>query len=218
MLAVSHVHPWTGTRLDLTRLGRACREVGALLVVDGIQALGACPVDLAHVDVYGAGVFKWLLSGFGTGIGVFRDRAREALTPAHRSYGNPPPSRSFEYSAPNLPGLYVLDATTEYLEELGWARVFERVDLLAGQVAAVLDGLGVAPLTPRDARAGIVTVDVADSAAVVAGLKERGVDVSDKVGRVIVSPHFYNTSGDVDRFAEAMGEVLSNSPSAVWGR
>jgi cysteine desulfurase / selenocysteine lyase len=213
VLAVSHVHPWTGTRLDLTRLGRACREAGALLVVDGIQALGATPVDLTHVDVYGAGVFKWLMSGFGTAIGVFRERARELLTPAYRSYGNPPPSTSFEYSAPNLPGLYVLDATTRYLEELGWTRVFARVDLLAGRVADALDRVGVPPITPRGARAGIVTFAVADSTAFVADLARRGVDVSDKVGRVIVSPHFYNTTDDIDRFAEAVAATLAAQPA-----
>ncbi|NEK57740.1 aminotransferase class V-fold PLP-dependent enzyme [Geodermatophilus sabuli] len=207
VLAVSHVHPWTGTKLDLTRLGRACREVDCLLVVDGIQALGATPVDLSWVDVYGAGVFKWLLSGFGTSVGVFRERARELLTPAYRSYANPPPSTSFEYSAANLPGLYVLDASTAYLEELGWARVFAQVDSLAGEVADALSRLGIAPVTPA-ARAGIVTFDVEDSTAFVAALTARGVDVSDKVGQVIVSPHFYNTAEDVDRFAAAVGEVL----------
>jgi selenocysteine lyase/cysteine desulfurase len=207
VLAVSHVHPWTGTRLDLTRLGRACREVGALLVVDGIQALGATPVDLSHVDVYGAGVFKWLLSGFGTGVGVFRERARAMLTPAYRSYVNPPPSTSFEYSAPNLPGLYVLDASTTYLEDFGWDRVFARIDQLAGQVADALEGLGISPITPRDARAGIVTFAVDDSTAFVGALHDRGVEVSDKVGRVIVSPHFYNTAEHVERFAAAVRDV-----------
>jgi cysteine desulfurase / selenocysteine lyase len=208
IMSVSHVHPWTGTRLDLTPLGRACREVGALLVVDGIQALGATRVDLSHVDVYGAGVFKWLLSGFGTAIGVFRERARSMLAPAFRSYGNPPPSRSFEYAAPNIPGLYVLDATLGYLEELGWDRILERVDGLTSYVLEALERVGIAAITPREAHAGIVSVGVHDSTAVVEGLKRRGVDVSDKMGRVIVSPHFYNTDDDVDRFADALDAVL----------
>ncbi len=208
VLSVSHVHPWTGVRVDLGVLGQACREVGALLVVDGIQALGATPVDLTFVDVYGAGVFKWLMSGFGTAIGVFAERARSMLVPAFRSYGNPPPSRSFEYAAPNIPGLYVLDATLAYLEELGWDRICERVGALAAYVLDALDEVEVAAITPRDAHAGIVSIGAIDSSAVVEGLKRRGVDVSDKMGRVIVSPHFYNTHDDVDRFADALDTVL----------
>ena len=209
VLSVSHVHPWTGVRHDLPVLGRACREVGALLVVDGIQALGATQVDLSYVDVYAASVFKWLMSGFGTAVGVFRERARSLLTPAYRSYRNPPPSTSFDYAAPNIPGLYVLDATLAYLEELGWERILHRVGELASYVLEVLDRRRIPAITPRDAHAGIVSIGMRDSAAVVEGLKQRGVDVSDKMGRVIVSPHFYNTREDIDRFAAALDEVLA---------
>lgn len=209
IVSVSHVHPWTGTKLDLNRIGRACRDVDALLVVDGIQALGAVPVDLTYVDVYGAGVFKWLMSGFGTAIGVFRERAREKLTPIFRSYANPAPSTSFSYAAPNFPGLYVLDATLEYLEGLGWPRIFAQIDDLAGDILAALDRIEVASITPRDARAGIIAIDVDDSAAVARELQERKVSASDKAGRILVSPHFYNTRDDVERFAEALADTLA---------
>ena len=65
VLVVSHVHSITGTCLDLDRLGQVCRGHDALFVVDGIHALGAVPVSLTHVDAYMAGVFKWMLAGFG---------------------------------------------------------------------------------------------------------------------------------------------------------
>ncbi len=208
VMSVSHVHHLTGTRLDLNLLGRACREVGALFVVDGIQALGATPVDLSYVDVYGASVFKWLLSGFGTAIGVFRERARSTLTPVFRSYGNPAPDTTFEYAAPNYPGLYVLDATLAYLEELGWERIFEQVDALATYVLDALEKMQVEVITPRDAHAGIVCVSGLESAAVADAMKQRGVDVGGSMGPVTVAPHFYNTYEDVDRFVEALDEVL----------
>ncbi|MCR2808665.1 MULTISPECIES: aminotransferase class V-fold PLP-dependent enzyme [unclassified Microbacterium] len=208
VLSVSHVHPWTGTKVDLTRLGRACREVDALLIVDGIQALGATPVDLSYVDVYGAGMFKWMLSGFGTAVGVFRERARSMLTPIFRSYANPAPSTSFAYAAPNVPGLYVLDATLEYLEDLGWDRIHEQVEDLTGRTIGALRGLGIRPVTPEHARAGIVGFDVPDSTRVAAEMALRNVSVSDKEGRVLVSPYFYNTPAHIDRFAEALADTL----------
>ncbi len=208
VLSVSHVHYLTGTRLDLTLLGRACREVGAVLVVDGIQALGATPVDLSYVDVYGASVFKWLLSGFGTAIGVFRERARTVLTPVFRSYGNPAPSTTFEYAAPNYPGLYVLDATLAYLEGLGWERVFEQVDALASHVLDALDKMQLEVVTPRDAHAGVVCIDGLDSMAVAEGMKQRGVDIGGSMGPVTVAPHFYNSHEDIDRFVDTLDAVL----------
>lgn len=202
-VSVSHVHPWTGTRLDLERIGRACREVDALFIVDGIQSLGAVPVDLRFVDVFGAGVFKWMLSGFGTAIGYVAERARERFTPVFRSYGNPEPSTSLSYAAPNYPGLYVLDATLEHLEGLGWERIYGRVEQLTARAFAALDEIGVVPVTPFEQRAGIVSLDVADSTAVAAELGSRGISVSDKEGRVLISPHFYNDESDIDRFIDA---------------
>jgi cysteine sulfinate desulfinase/cysteine desulfurase-like protein len=82
VLAVSHTHSSTGTTLALPPLVAACRAHDALLVVDGIQALGAVPVDLAGVDVYAASFFKWMLSGFGIGVLVTSPRARARLRPA----------------------------------------------------------------------------------------------------------------------------------------
>ena len=46
ILAVSWVRFQDGLKLDLQRLGKACRERGVHLVVDGIQAAGTVPVDL----------------------------------------------------------------------------------------------------------------------------------------------------------------------------
>ncbi|HLS01426.1 MAG TPA: aminotransferase class V-fold PLP-dependent enzyme [Beutenbergiaceae bacterium] len=206
---ISHVHPWTGTMVDLNRIGQACREHGALLIVDGIQALGATPVDLTYVDVYGAGTFKWLMSGFGNAVGVFRQRAREQLTPIFRSYANPPPSTNFSYAAPNIPGIYVLDATLAYLEELGWQRIYQRVDAFAAQIIDVLVRHGIDPVTPPDQRAGIVSFDVQDSQAVAASFAARQVSVSDRANRTIVSPHFYNRAQDIDRFEHVLKSILA---------
>ncbi len=208
VLSVSHVHTLTGTRLDLARLGRACREVGALLVVDGIQSLGAIALDLTYVDVYGSAVFKWMLSGFGTGIGVFGERARSMLTPAYRGYRNVPPSSSFEYADPNYPGLYVLDATMEYVEGIGWARVYERVDRLTRRVEEAVAAVGITPLAPADARAGIVSLRVDDPVGCAERLRGNGVHVAERFGVVRISPHFYNTDEEIERFAVELAAAV----------
>ena len=208
-VSVAHVHPWTGTKVNLTRLGQACREVDALLIVDGIQALGATEVDLSYVDVYGAGTFKWLMSGFGNAIGVFRERAREQLTPIFRSYANRPPSKGFNYAAPNIPGLYVLDATLAYLDELGWDRIHRQIEVLTDRAFTVLRDAGIEPVTPHHSRGGIVGFDVADSTRTAADFQDRQVSVSDKEGRILISPHFYNTEADIDRFGEALSDIMA---------
>ncbi len=209
VVAVTHVHATTGTRVDLGRLGRACREVDALLLVDGIEALGAVPVDLEHVDVYSAAVFKWLLSGMGLGVGYVSPRAREAMTPASRGYRNPPPSDRLEYMEPPFPLLDVFARTLDYVGELGWPAVHARVDALAASVRHVLAEAGLEIVTPANARAGILSARHADAGGLVDELAARGIDVIHKFGLLRVSPHFYNTHEDVERFAAALGEALA---------
>lgn len=210
MVAVTHVNATTGTRIDLDRLGDACRAVGGLLVVDGIEALGAIPVDLARVDVYGSGVFKWLLSGFGTAIGVFRERAMAQLTPAYRGYANPAPSRRFEYSEPNFPGLAVLDATLAYLDGLGWPTIYERVQASTQRVSDIIASRGLEIVTPAS-RAGIISVRVADAPSFVSRFAAHGIDVVAKAGLLRVSPHFSTTRDDLDSFERALDLVLAET-------
>src|SRR5258708_3759079 len=50
IVAVPQCHWTDGSRIDLEHVGRRVREVGAALVIDGSQSLGACPLDLTRVQ------------------------------------------------------------------------------------------------------------------------------------------------------------------------
>ena len=59
---------------DLPKIGARCREVGAALVVDATQSVGAMPIDIREVDPdfpCGAG-YKWLLAPYSTRISICR--------------------------------------------------------------------------------------------------------------------------------------------------
>src|SRR5439155_476095 len=51
VLAVSFVQFSNGYRADLARLGAACRANGTFLVVDGIQGVGNCVLDVRETPV-----------------------------------------------------------------------------------------------------------------------------------------------------------------------
>ncbi len=68
IVAVSWVRYQDGTRMDLTRLGRACRERGVHLVVDGIQGAGTVPLSLEGVSAFATGGHKGLLGMQGQGL------------------------------------------------------------------------------------------------------------------------------------------------------
>ncbi len=68
--ALPHVHWTSGGRLDLVRIGAACRRVGAGLALDLTQSLGALEFDVNEVqpDFAVAASYKWLLGPYSTGI------------------------------------------------------------------------------------------------------------------------------------------------------
>jgi selenocysteine lyase/cysteine desulfurase len=68
--ALPHVHWTSGGRLDLVQIGNACRSMGAELVLDLTQSLGALPIDMNEVqpDFAVAATYKWLLGPYSTGL------------------------------------------------------------------------------------------------------------------------------------------------------
>jgi selenocysteine lyase/cysteine desulfurase len=62
---------WTsGGLLDLSKIGSECRKVGAALVLDLTQSLGAYPFDVKTVqpDFAVAATYKWLLGPYSLGL------------------------------------------------------------------------------------------------------------------------------------------------------
>jgi len=68
--ALPHVHWTSGGRLDLVRIGEACRNLGAALVLDLTQSLGALPFRVRDVqpDFAVAASYKWLLGPYSIGL------------------------------------------------------------------------------------------------------------------------------------------------------
>lgn len=204
VLAVSQTHWCTGTTLDLGRLAGACRRHGTLLVVDGMQALGAVPCDAGAADVFAASMFKWMLSGFGIGVLVTSARARAAMEPAYRGYANLDDPQRLQYAHVNIPALYGLDATLDLFDRIGWPAVFARVQQLGDCALACSARLGLPLITPAAQRAGIFVFRCADAEAVRTRLAHEGFSVSARGDGIRVSPHFYNTVDEVEACLQAL--------------
>jgi cysteine desulfurase / selenocysteine lyase len=203
-LAVSHVHWRTGTRVDLDQLSARCRDYDCRLIVDGVQAVGAVPVQAGIADAYCASVFKWLLSGFGLGFVTVSERLATELQPVLRGYNNEPPSRSVRYGHINYPGVYALQASLEFMRNIGWDAIHAQVDALAVRAIASLRSRGFEVITPYGAHAGIVSILHPAASALVSALADQSIFVEDRGPVVRASPHFYNTEEDIDRFVSAL--------------
>lgn len=219
LLSVSAVQYADGLRLDLHRLGEACRQRGVLFCVDAIQQLGALPLDVqaCHIDFLAADAHKWLLGPEGIAIFYCADRLREQLN-LHQ-YGwhmvedcgnfdaiDWTPARSarrFECGSPNMLGIHALSASLSLFEELGMESVAEA---LCRNVELLLELLRAAHFdifTPQDAgrRAGIVSfgADGMDLPAVHAGLMQAGVFCALRGGGIRFSPHFHTPAAHLEQ-------------------
>ena len=76
LVALPHVHWADGTRFDLEAIGARAKEVGAALIVDGTQSLGALPFDMAKLqpDALIAGSYKTLMGPYGLGFAYYGER------------------------------------------------------------------------------------------------------------------------------------------------
>src|SRR5256886_2810555 len=88
-LALSFVQFSNGYRADLARLGAACRANGTFLVVDGIQGVGNCVLDVREtpVDILACGGQKWLLAPWGSRGGYGGPGLISVLGPAGARWG-----------------------------------------------------------------------------------------------------------------------------------
>lgn len=209
VVAASHTHSTTGTTIDLKALAQRCRDVGALSVIDGIQALGAVPTDLQEIDVYATSFFKWMLSGFGIGMLVTSDAARQRMSAIWRGYANIGDDRQLQYAHVNIPGVYGLDATLDMFESFGWDAVHARVHRLGNVLIDAADRYGLQVLTPRLACGGIVSIGATDPEGARARLSQRGVSVSARGRGIRISPHCYNTEAEIEQCVAALSDILA---------
>jgi selenocysteine lyase/cysteine desulfurase len=118
-----------------------------------------------------------------------------------------PHAGRYEGGALNLPGISALGASLELFEEVGPAQVTEQILQLTDYLcqAAPHAGLTVySPRTPRSAASGVVSLIPTnpgiDPVAIQKACRAAGIMINVRVGRLRVSPHFYNTTAEIDRF------------------
>ncbi|MEM1125324.1 MAG: aminotransferase class V-fold PLP-dependent enzyme [Bacteroidota bacterium] len=80
-VCLGHVHWADGTRFDLDAIGVRCREVGAALVVDGTQSIGALPFEMSTIqpDAVVCAGYKWLMGPYSLGLAYYGPRYDEGL-------------------------------------------------------------------------------------------------------------------------------------------
>jgi selenocysteine lyase/cysteine desulfurase len=194
VVSLSAVQFLSGYRADLAAIGGVCKRHGVVFVVDAIQALGACAVDVEamQIDALAAGGQKWLMAQTGIAFLYVSAALQERIaqpTLGWTSVRNPwdfynydqplaSAAKRYENGTLNFSGIIALCAALQLLTECGIEHIHQHLLGLTEQITqglqAMNDAVGAEVLAPivLDAphRAGITTARLCGSE----GFLERG--------------------------------------------
>jgi cysteine desulfurase/selenocysteine lyase len=172
IVAFAHVSNVLGAILDTNRAAEIAHSKGALLLLDGCQAVPRLPVDVAAIgaDFYAFSAHK--LYG-PTGIGCLWGRAQlladfppwqgggamiEKVTFEETTFLDPP--ARFEAGTPHIVGAVGLHAAVNWTQKLGLDAIHAHECALVAETRAALSSIeGVTIYGPEDS-AGIVSFNV----------------------------------------------------------
>jgi kynureninase len=226
LVPISHAIFRTGRIQDVGRIVARAHEVGAYVVLDAYQSVGAVPLDVTAlgVDFAVGGSVKWLCGGPGAAwLYVRPDHAAE-LEPtlvgwqAHaRPFDFAPELEYAEGAArfltgtPNVPALYAATAGYEIVEEIGVDRIRQNSMRQTALLVGLLDEAGFDVMSPREPerRGGSVVVRTPDFEAAYAELDARDIlcDFRPDVG-LRFGPHFFNTDEEIELAVSALREIV----------
>ncbi len=225
LLAISFVQFLNGFRSDLKAISEICRQHDLLFSVDGIQGVGALEIDVQEmgIDFLANGVHKWLMSPMGTGFIYISPRIFDLVYPTNAGWLSVedswegifdykldflPTAQRFEPSGFNVQGLVGANASLEIFLEIGMKHIQERILKLTDYLIDQLEAFGYKLFTISDPvhRSGIVTFCHDRAEELFEFLISNRTYVSLRSGMIRVSPHFYNTTEDIDRFMAVIRE------------
>ena len=239
LVALSHVAWTTGAILPVPRIAAVARARGALVAIDGAQAVGAIPVRVADlgVDLYAISAQKWLLGPEGMGALWVAPGSTERVArtlAGHFSFerldldgtSRPwPDARRFESSNFHRPSIVGL------AHSCGWLAMYVGLDWiqrrgpeLAGRTAELLAAIpGVTLLTPRDRMANLVTIRIAgwESSAALEELGARVFAIARTVpslDAIRFSVGFFNTEEEIERVVECVRLLATHGPDDLPAR
>ena len=228
IVAVQNCHWTDGTLLDLVRIGEKCRAVGASLVVDGIQSIGAMPFSIKEVqpDFLAAASHKWLLGAYSFGFCYVAPKWHGGI-PLEENWFNRAGSEDFsrlvDYRESYQPGARRFDqgeasnfilspiaaVGIKQILEWGVANIAEtlrrKTDTIA--VRAQQMGLSVAPPQLRAPHLIGISKPGGFNKDLPLLLAQDNVFVSVRGESIRISPHVYTTDADIDRLFAVLEKV-----------
>jgi selenocysteine lyase/cysteine desulfurase len=224
-VAISHVEYMNGFKFDLKAVSEIVHEHGAYLVVDAIQSLGALSVDVKHdaIDFLTAACYKWMLGPPGIGYLYARKELIDKFEPPFIGWASvkqeifetldfweirdlklSETASRFEAGTPSHVSIAGAAASLNLLLNTGIENIEKRILALTDHLIELLSARGIKLQTPLEpeCRSGIVNFLIDHPQERTSQLAEKGIVVSARSHGIRVSPHFYNTTNEIDKLVE----------------
>lgn len=237
LLAVSHMSNVLGTINPIADLTKLAHEKGAVILVDGAQAVPHLPVDVKElgVDFYAFSAHK-MLGPTGVGVLYGKKELLEAMPPFNMggemidtvtfddiTWAELP--HKFEAGTPNIAGVVAFDETLHYLEKIGMENIRQHeitlLDYALKQLTRIegLEIQGPLEVTNRGGAISFTDPEIHPH-DISTFLDSRGIAIRaghhcaqplmkilQKVATARASLYIYNDRDDIDALVEALKEM-----------
>ncbi len=225
IVAVPNCHWADGRMVDLVAVGQACRAVGAALVLDLTQSLGALPFDvkLVQPDFAVAACYKWLMGPYTVGA-MYVDPKYHDGQPIEHAWINragsedfarlvdyrddfQPGARRFDMGEKSNPALLAgASAGIDMLLDWGVASISQTLAAKTEVIAAAAQALGMsaAPIGVRAPHFLSLGFAGEAPAGLMDKLAQQNVFVSQRGASMRVTPHVYNNDDDAAQLIDVL--------------
>ncbi len=240
LIALTHVPTNGGLVNPAAAVGEVADAAGVPLLLDACQSAGQMPlpVDTLQCTMLSATGRKYLRGPRGTGFLYVRrdwiERLEPPLLDLHAATWTTPDAyeiradaRRFETWESYVAGQVGLGVAVRYALDVGLSAIQDRVQRLAASLRDALSAVdGVTVADTGRTRCGITTfhTDQASATEIQSALRARDVNTSvsppsstrldaesrDLPDLVRASIHYYNTEAEIDRFVNALADVLAD--------
>ncbi len=220
ILSISWVQYNSGYKIDLDILGDLCLKYETKLIVDGTQGFCALPVIPAKskVHVFVSSAFKWMTSGYGIAVIYIDPELRKDLAfeaggwnslvdffGSWESAENYKDTAEFiELAHPKYANLITLNHALRELQEIGLAKIHERVTNLSKYLQSNLENAGIETLSNfSDTECSGIRL-MRGNKDIFNKLESENVKVTFREDYFRVATHFYNEEEDIDRLIDSI--------------
>lgn len=229
VLTISSVE-FLGFRNDLKTISSICKENHCYLVVDAIQSMGICPLNVKEfgIDFLSAGSQKWLMAPAGIGFAYISPEIKDNVNPTYVATSSieydfknfldyklnfKKDGNAYENSTPNTLGMIGLKSSIELFLKLGVNNILNHIIKLQDLFIDEMKNSGYvieSDLTPVH-RSNILIFNHNDKSKnefVQKSLEQDNIFIALREGFLRLSAHIFNNEEDILKLTEALKKII----------